>query len=68
MEFIVKPNSLVCDKKIKDIEFPRSAIIGGVIRDKTGLIALGDFVIQAGDRIVVCCLPQALNKVEELFL
>ena len=68
LEFIVKPNSLVCDKKIKDIEFPRSAIIGGVIRDKTGLIALGDFVIQAGDRIVVCCLPQALNKVEELFL
>lgn len=68
LEFVVKPDSHVCNKKIKDIEFPRSAIIGGVIRDKTGLIALGDFIIQAGDRIVVCCLPQALNKVEELFL
>jgi trk system potassium uptake protein TrkA len=68
LEFIVKPTSQVCDKKIKNLDFPRSAIIGGIIREGEGIIALGDFMIRAGDRIVVCCLPRSINKVEKLFL
>ncbi len=68
LEFIVSPTSKVCNKKIKNIHFPRAAIIGGVIRDNEGLIALGDFEIKRGDRIVVCCLPQAIKKVESLFV
>ena len=68
MEFEVKENSKVCDKYIKSLNFPRSAIIGGVIRDNEGLIALGDFKIKAKDKVVVCCLPRAISKVENLFL
>jgi trk system potassium uptake protein TrkA len=68
LEFIVTSSSLVCNQLIKEIDFPRSAIIGGVIRDNKGLIALGDFVIRSGDRIVVCCLPQSIKKVEKLFV
>ncbi len=68
LEFIVAPTSAVCDQKIKDIDFPRSAIIGGVIRNGEGLIALGEFEIRSGDRIVVCCLPQSIKKVEKLFV
>ncbi len=68
LEFIVKPDSQVCNKKIKDLDFPRSAIIGGIIRDGEGIIALGDFTITRGDRIVVCCLPRSIKKVEKLFL
>ncbi len=68
LEFIVKQTSEVCDTKIKDLDFPRSAIIGGIIRDGEGIIALGDFMIRVGDRIVVCCLPRSINKVEKLFL
>ncbi|RMA57730.1 Trk system potassium transporter TrkA [Ulvibacter antarcticus] len=68
LEFIVSPSSRVCNKLVKDLDFPRSAIIGGVIRNNEGLIALGDFVIRAGDRIVVCCLPQSISKVEKLFV
>jgi len=68
LEFVVNPTSNICNKIIKDIDFPRSAIIGGVIRDGEGLIALGDFQIRAGDRVVVCCLPRSIKKVEKLFL
>ena len=68
LEFIVKPTSAVTDKIIKDIDFPRSATIGGVIRNNEGMIALGNFEIKAGDRVVVCCLPQSISKVERLFL
>ena len=68
LEFRVKATSKVCNKLIKDIEFPRSAIIGGVIRDGEGLIALGDFEILKDDLVVVCSLPQSLSQVEKLFL
>jgi trk system potassium uptake protein TrkA len=68
LEFIVSLSSKVCNELIRDLDFPRSAIIGGVIRNNIGLIALGDFKIEAGDRVVVCCLPQSISKVEKLFI
>ncbi|HEY5688097.1 MAG TPA: Trk system potassium transporter TrkA [Yeosuana sp.] len=68
LEFEVKANSQICNKIIKNIDFPRSAIIGGVIRDGVGLIALGDFKIQEGDRVVVCSLLKSIKGVEKLFL
>ena len=68
LEFVVTPTSAVCNKVIKNVDFPRSAIIGGVVRNGEGIIALGDFEIRSGDRIVVCCLPQSINRVEKLFV
>lgn len=68
LEFMVSSHSKVCNKKIKDLDFPASAIIGGVIRNGEGIIALGDFEIKNGDRVVVCCLPQSIGKVEKLFI
>jgi trk system potassium uptake protein TrkA len=68
LEFIVTDSSKVKNKKIKTIDFPRSAIIGGVVRDGKGMIALGDFEIKVGDRIVICSLPQSIKKVESLFV
>lgn len=68
LEFVVNTNSEVCNVLIKDIDFPRAAIISGVIRDGKGIIALGNFLIKKGDRVVVCCLPRSIVKVEKLFL
>ena len=67
LEFIVKPSSKICGKLIKDLDFPKSAIIGGVIRNGEGISALADLPIQADDRIVVCCLPRSIKKVERFF-
>ncbi|MRI01483.1 Trk system potassium transporter TrkA [Kriegella sp. EG-1] len=68
LEFVVKPKSKVTGRIIRELNFPKSATIGGVVRGETGKIALGDFLIQAGDRVVVCCLPEAIPKIEKLFL
>ena len=68
LEFIVKPTSQVNGQLIRELEFPREATIGGVIRDNQGIIALGGFRITEGDRVVVCCLPSAIPKIEKLFL
>lgn len=68
LEFVVKSTSKVANYIIKDLDFPRTAIIGGVIRQEVGIIALGDFKILPGDRIVVCCLPRSIKRIESLFL
>jgi len=67
LEFVVKPKSKITNKRIKDLDFPKSAIFGGVIRNEDGLIPLGDFRIEAGDRVVVCCLPRSISEVEAFF-
>lgn len=67
LEFVVNSNSKITQSKIKDLDFPLSAIIGGVIRDGEGIIPLGDFQVQVGDKVVVCCLPRSITKVEKFF-
>ena len=68
LEFEVKATSAVNNELIKELDFPREAIIGGVIRNGKGIIALGDFKIAQGDKVVVCSLPKAIPKIEKLFL
>ncbi|MCG2460978.1 Trk system potassium transporter TrkA [Flavobacteriaceae bacterium F89] len=68
LEFRVKVTSAVNGKAIRNLDFPQSATIGGVVRDGEGIIALGGFEIREGDRVVVCCLPRAIPKIEKLFL
>lgn len=68
IEFVVKPDSKVTQQKIKDLKFPKTANISGVIRDNFGFIPFGDFQLQAGDRAVVFSLTESINKIEKYFL
>lgn len=68
LEFIVRSSSITEGKYIKDLDFPRSATIAGVVRNGEGAIALGDFKIVEGDRVVVCCLPRSIKQVEQMFV
>ena len=68
LEFVVNANSKVSNYKIIDIDFPRTDIIGGVIKKGEGIIDLGDYTILPGDRIVVCCLPMSIKRIESLVL
>lgn len=67
LEFVVKPKSKITNKRIKDLDIPKSVIFGGVIRNGEGLIPLGSFKIEPGDRVVVCCLPRSISEVESFF-
>jgi trk system potassium uptake protein TrkA len=66
-EFEVQPKAVVTKKPIKDLKFPRDAVFGGIIRDGKALIVYGDFQIQAGDKVIVFCLPEAIGNIEDLF-
>ncbi|MDD4617601.1 MAG: Trk system potassium transporter TrkA [Bacteroidales bacterium] len=67
LEFIVNPNSTVTKGKIRDLSFPKDAIIGGIIRGNSSFIAVGDTEIKPYDRVVVFALPSALKKVNKFF-
>lgn len=68
LEFLVKENARVVNKEIRELHFPQSSIIGGVIRNGKGYTTMGDFKFMANDRVVVLCKPDCLHQVEEFFL
>lgn len=67
LEFIVKPGSPITKGKLKQVSFPKDAIVGGVVRGDTAFIAKGDSEIKPYDRVVVFALPSAINKVGKFF-
>lgn len=67
VEFIVAPESRITKAPLKDLDFPKDAIIGGVIRGGEAFIAVGDTRIQAYDRVVVFTLPNSVKEVDKWF-
>lgn len=67
LEFEVNENSKITKHELKDIDFPKSAIIGGVVRNGVGYCAMGDFKFQAKDRVVVLSMSDHIHKVESFF-
>ena len=68
LEFIVNPDSLITKGAIKDLKFPKEAIIGGIIRGNESFIANPYNIIKPYDRVVVFALPQVLSKVNKFFI
>ncbi len=67
MEFIAKPNSPATKSRIRDLEFPEDAIIGGVVRGDKAFIAVGATEIKAYDRVVVFAMRGSVGKVGHYF-
>lgn len=67
LELQVKPYSRLLGVPLKDLHFPRGAIIGAIVHSDTYEIPTGDSTLKAGDRVVVFALPGALSKVERFF-
>ncbi len=67
MEFIVKPDAPATKGSLSEIEFPREAIIGGVIRGKNVFIAHGETNIKPYDKVVVFALPGVINSIGKFF-
>lgn len=67
IEIIPQTGSKITKKPLKNIKFPRSSIVGAVLRDGEVIIPTGETHIRADDRTVVFSLPYALEDVEKLF-
>ncbi len=67
LEYTAAPDSKVTRGLLKDIGFPRNAIIGGVIRGSESFIAVGDTRIEPYDRVAVFALPETVKEVDKFF-
>ncbi len=67
LEFVAREDSKITKESLRTIDFPKDAIVGGIIRGNKSFIAIGDTVIEADDRVVVFALPSAVKKLDNLF-
>ena len=67
LEMEVKEGNPHIDVPLKLIGFPKGALVGAIVRGSDYQIATGESTIQAGDRVVVFALPEALTKVDRFF-
>mgnify|MGYP002622232574 CR=1 FL=1 len=67
LEYTASPGSRITRAPLKDIEFPRNAIIGGVIRGSEAMIAVGSTHVEPYDRVAVFALPEAVRDVDRFF-
>ncbi len=67
LEIQPNENSEITKGPLKDLEFPKQAIIGGIIRGKSGFIASGETVIRPTDKVIVFTLPAVIPRVERFF-
>lgn len=67
LEFVAKKDSKITKESLRNIDFPKDAIVGGIIRGNKSFIATGNTIIEADDRVVVFALPSAVKKLDNLF-
>lgn len=66
-EFIVKKDSKVTRKPVKDLNLPSSINLGGLVRNGKGMLINGNTQIQEGDEVVVFCIGN-IQKIEKYFI
>lgn len=67
IEYIVNPDSKITKGPIREVNFPKDAVIGGIIRGNEAFIAAGETQIKPYDRVVIFALPTALGRIEKFF-
>ena len=67
VEFEAKENSAITKSKVKDLDLPKEANIGGIVRANEGVLVNGDTQIIPGDLVVIFCKSHVIRNLEKLF-
>ncbi len=67
IEYTVAPNAIITKKPLREIDFPKNAILGGVIRGSESFIAVGDTQIEAYDRVAVFAMSESIKEIDKYF-
>ena len=67
LEFITHKNAKITKHPLKDLNFPKFAIIGGIMRGNEIIIATGNTHIREGDRVIVFSLQENSEKLKHWF-
>lgn len=67
LEYIARPGSPITRGPLKNLDLPKDAMIGGVIRGKSSFITHGNTQVKPNDIVIVFALPSAIYKLGRLF-
>ena len=67
LELVAEPDSPITRKPLKNLKFPRNALVGAIHREGEVILASGDSQVQAGEPVVVFCQEDAVPHLEKLF-
>ena len=67
IEFNVGPNCAVLGRPIRELNIPKGAVIGTILRGDEVILPRGDDEIELGDEVIVFTLPGSVGEVEKLF-
>ncbi|EAZ82570.1 Trk system potassium transporter TrkA [Algoriphagus machipongonensis] len=67
IQYSICKNNRVIKKPLRELYFPDSAIVAGVIRGEQVFIPDGDFLLHLDDKAIVLALPEAKVALEKLF-
>jgi trk system potassium uptake protein TrkA len=66
IEAVALETSDIVDKPLKNIAFPKGAMVAGIIRKEDIIIPTGDSVIKPEDRIIIFARREAIPGVEKI--
>lgn len=67
LEFEVQENSKILSGELRSLGWPKTAVVGGVIRRGCGYTVRGDFMFEPKDRVVVLSRPECISSIEGYF-
>ncbi|MEP0710295.1 MAG: TrkA C-terminal domain-containing protein, partial [Algoriphagus sp.] len=67
IQYSVCKNNRLVKNPLRELHFPDTAIVAGVIRGDQVFIPDGDFQLNLNDKAIVLALPEAKNTLEKLF-
>ncbi len=67
IEFTVHKRTRICNTSIRDLRFPKSSVIAGVVRGDESHFPDEDFKFEKNDKVIILALPEAITKVEKIF-
>ena len=67
-EAVAMETSDIVGRPLREMEFPRDAIVGAIVRGPEVIIPNGSTVIQPGDRVMIFALTPAIKEVEKTLM
>jgi len=67
IEVEVKPDSSVLGKQLKDLNFPKDSIVGGLTRGDDTHFPRGNFEFEEEDRVIIVTKKETKSTIESMF-
>ncbi len=67
-QIVVETSAAAVGKKVKDLQLPKNAVLGAILRSEEVIIPKGDTELAEGDKILVISLPDVQAEVYQVLV